>query len=310
MEVIRINSLSEVPRIEANITATIGEFDGIHLAHQLLFKKTLELACKNNTKSAVITFDPHPDSLIKKVEIQSIFSLEEKIEQIKTYNFDYLFVINFSKDILEMPHQDFSKHYLKKLNIVHLVIGFDFKYGYRGLGNKDTIIKEGIKNVEVIPEVIINNKTVSSTYIKELLAIGELTEANKLLDKNFTLSGEVIHGRNIGEKISVPTANLKLSHNYPILKEGVYVVKCIIKGKKYLGIANIGHNPSFNYYQDLSYEIHIIEENFNENLYHQNIQVEFIKYLRNEIVFNTIDDFKKQIEKDKKEAFFTLNNGL
>lgn len=310
MEVIKINSIADIPLLDCHLTASIGEFDGIHLAHQYLIKRVLKTSINTNTKSAIITFDPHPDQLIKKDVVKTIFSLNEKIKSFAKYGIDYLFIINFDEKLLKMPHQEFTKNYLKPLKIVNLVVGFDFRYGYLGLGNKDTILKEGIKNIEVIDKMYDEEQIISSTYIKELLVNGKVEIANKLLDKNFTLIGEVIHGRNVGEKINVPTANLLLSHNYPDLKEGVYAVKCKINDQKYMGIANIGHNPSFNYYQNLSYEIHIIEEGFDKDLYNQTIEVEFIKYLRCEKVFESIEAFKEQINQDKKEAVLILNNAL
>lgn len=311
MEVIRIASTIDLPIFEKPISLTMGEFDGVHIAHQKLFENTLDIAKKEDTLSVVLTFDPHPDELLKTdVLYESIFSLDEKIIAISEYGFDYLLIVNFTKDLAKMPHEEFAEKYLKPLNIKNLIVGYDFKYGHKGLGNYQTIKEEGIENVIITDEVLYQNKTISSTYIKSLLKNGDIENANYLLGKLFKISGIVVYGKQIGSKIKVPTANLKLGNNYPSIKEGVYAVYCLVNNQKYQGIMNIGHNPSFNYNQNLSYEIHIIDENFNMDLYNQNISIEFVKYLRKEVTFESIEAFKKQIELDKKEAILILNNRL
>ncbi len=311
MEVIKVLSPLDLPKFEKKVSLTMGEFDGIHLAHQKLFNQTLDFAAKDNTLSVVLTFDPHPDQLLKEnIVFESIFSLEEKIKEIEKYNFDYILIVNFTKELSAMSHQEFFQKYLRPLQIKNLIVGFDFKYGYKGLGNYQTIKEEGIEKVIVTNEILYNNQTISSTLIKKLLNDGKIEEVNYLLGKNFKFSGTVVYGKQIGTKIKVPTANIKLDNNYPALKKGVYVVECFIDNDKYAGIMNIGHNPSFNYNQNCSYEVHIIEDGFNMNLYDKNIVVEFIKFIRSEEVFENIDAFKKQIELDKKEAIVVLNNRL
>lgn len=311
MEVIRIGSNEELPVFNKPISLTIGEFDGIHIAHQELFRRTLKLAEKDNTFSVVLTFDPHPDELLNKDTIyESIFSLDEKIKAIEKYGFDYLLIVNFTEKLANLSHKEFTNLFLEPLNIRNLIVGFDFKYGYKGLGNYQTIKEEGINNVVIAKEMLYEEKTISSTYIKHLLKIGEIEDANYLLGKLFKISGIVVYGKQIGSKIKVPTANLKLNNNYPTLKTGVYAVYCIIDNQKYKGIMNIGHNPSFNYNENLSYEIHIIEDDFDRDLYNKNISIEFVKFLRKEFVFENIESFKKQIELDKKEAIAILNNRL
>ncbi len=310
MEIIKINTYTDIPKLTKKLSVTMGEFDGVHLAHQELFKKTIEFSKKDQTLSAVITFNPHPDQLLKPNNLyESIFSLNEKIEEIKKYNFDYLFIINFDNVVLKMNHLEFVNKYLKPLNIKNLIVGFDFKYGYKGLGNYYTI-KEELENVYVTEEMKYNGQTISSTYIKQLLKEGKIDSINYLLNKPFKLTGKVIYGKQIGSTLNIPTANLLLENNYPSLKLGVYVVECIIGNKKYPGIMNVGHNPTFNYTSRLSYEVHIIDDQFKMNLYDQKITVNLVKYLREEKKFESIEEFKKQIAFDKKEAFLALNIDL
>lgn len=313
MEIIKINSILDYNSIMDNLVATIGEFDGVHLAHKKLFNETLKIAQKKNLKSAVITFEPHPDKVINKDQTYvSLLSLEEKCELISKYHFDYLIIITFDNYLSKMSHKDFVQKFLIGLGVKEVVVGFDFHYGFHGEGISNSIITDSEHkiNVNIIPEMIIDNQKIGSSLIKKMLNEGDLQKANTLLGYYYTIKGIVVHGRNIGEKIKVPTANLRLNRSYPHLKEGVYAGKCIIDGQKLFAICNIGHNPSFNYYENLSYEIHIIEENFKSNLYGKEISIELIEYLREEKKFKNIKDFQGQIECDKNRAFLVLNNTL
>ncbi|MBQ8292715.1 MAG: riboflavin biosynthesis protein RibF [Bacilli bacterium] len=295
--------------INKDVALTIGEFDGIHLAHYKLLKQTLDIAGKENCLSAVMTFDPHPDIVIKHLDnFQSIYDLDTKIEKIKDMGFDLMYLVSFDQKFARLEHDVFEEEVLKCLCVKHVIVGDDFHYGYKGLGNYKTL--ENKFKVSVMPQMVIDNQKISSTYIKELLNNGKIKEANYLLGECFKMKTEVIHGRKVGNTINVPTANLQLMANYPSLKRGVYVVKCYFDEQEYLGICNIGHNPSFNYYENLSYEVHIIEDGFNKDLYGQKIDVSFIDYLREEIKFGSIEEFKKQIENDKKQAFMIVNNRL
>lgn len=310
MEIIRLNYNHSFISNE-RIVATIGEFDGVHIAHQKLFKDTLKLANEKNSKSAVITFDPHPDVVLGKNQ-HTIMSMAEKNKVIESFGFDYLFIIHFDDNILQMPHDVFVNKFLLKLNVTDLVVGFDFRYGYKGLGSCDTIKEDSLEkiNVLVIEEQTLEGNKIGSSLIKTYLSKGLLKEVNYLLGRNFKLSGYIIHGNNIGEKINVPTANLDVEFSSPVLKQGVYAGYCFVKDNKHNAIINIGHNPSFNYRDNLSYEIHIIDEDFNETIYDNFVELELVEYLREEVVFEKITDFQKQIEKDKKTAFLILNNAL
>lgn len=310
MEIIKLGYNHSVT-LSDEIVATIGEFDGIHIAHQKLFKKTLELAKAKNKKSAVITFDPHPDVVLGKNSYVLLSDID-KVNIISKYEFDYLFIIEFDKDVLSMSHHDFVKKYLLTLNVTELVVGFDFKYGFKGIGNCDTISSDsnGKINVTVIDEQLVEQNKIGSSYIKKLLTNGSIKDANKLLGRFFKLSGYIIHGKNIGEKINVPTANLKIDYNSAILKQGVYAGFCYVKGNRYNAICNIGHNPSFNYRTNLSYEIHILDDEFNEKIYDEFVELELVEYLREEVVFPNITAFQNQIAVDKKTAISILNNAL
>ena len=294
MELIKL-SLNNENKIPNDIVACIGEFDGVHIAHQKLIEEVVSISKKKQLKSAIITFDPHPDFVLKKKnDFTYITPLKDKISYVQSkYDLDYFIVINFSIELSQLPYIDFYNMFLKTLDTV--VIGFDFRFGYRGLGN-GSVLKELHDNVVVIEKIAINDEKIGSTNIIELLSNGKIQEVNKLLGRNYTLSGNVSLGSQIGNKIGYPTANIDIDENYCLLKQGVYAVNVIVDNKKHLGIANYGYNPSFNQVVKPRLEVNIFD--FNEDIYSKYIEVEFLENIREELKFNSIDDFLIQIQKD------------
>ncbi len=296
MEVIKFDEY--IKNYNQSLVCAIGEFDCIHLAHQLLIKKTIETANSLNYKSAVLLFDPHPSKVLFNKDV-SVFSLKDKERIFSKFDLDYLIIINFNEDFSKVSPSDFVNKYLIKLNIKIAVVGFDFSFGYLGKGKATDIEKLSnnyIKTI-IIDEQKDNNQKISSTLIRNYLLDGKLEEIKKLLGYNISLIGNVIIGHGVGHTINLPTANLAFKNPNIKLKEGVYAVKVYIDDLEYYGMMNVGYNRSFNQYHNLSYEVHILD--FNEDIYGKEITVEFDKFLREEIIFNSIDDFKKQIEIDK-----------
>lgn len=291
------------------LVATLGVFDGLHKGHIALLEETLRIGQKENLKTAVITFDPHPDIVIGKGEIISyITPFEIKRQIIKDLGFDYLFVIKFTKDVMNTLPITFVENYLLKLNVVHTVVGYDFTFGKKAEGKaQDITFLSGnrIQNT-IINKIELNKKKVSSIDVKEKLECGEIEEANILLGRPYEIRGEVIYGKQIGQTISVPTANISYGDSYIALKTGVYATTIIVEGEEYPSITNIGHNPSFNFTKKRSLETHII--NFNKNIYGQNVIVKFHKHLRDEVKFSSVVEFVKQINIDKENALKIINH--
>ena len=275
------------------LTLAIGNFDGFHIGHQNIVSKTKSY---KDTKSAVMTFSPHPVSVITKTTLPTLMDNHDKTEFLSKTGLDFFFIIHFTPDFSKLSAYDFI-HFLKRINVKRIVIGRDFKFGYRGLGTVHDL--EKYFEVELVQDLLYKNVRVSSTYVKSLLDQGNIRLVKSLLGRSYQIHGEVVHDDKVGSLIGYPTANINYK-NYYMPKVGIYVVNVRIGDKNYLGCANLGHNPTLNYSTTKRLEVFIID--YNGDLYDQEITVSFEYYLRDEIKFNTVEELLKQIDKDVKET--------
>lgn len=297
MEIIYLNSLNN--QYIDDLAITIGQFDGVHLAHLALIKKVKEIAVKKSLKSGLMTFDPHPDFILKKqVDETYITPINEKIAFLKELEVDYLLIVKFTPEIASLDPKVYVDQYLRSIGVKEVVVGFDFHYGAFGKGCAATLEKDSDYTIKttIIDEIKYENQKMGSSLIRKLLKEGNPEEVNKILGRPYQINAKVVKGMQIGSKIGIPTANLEIDEAFVKVKPGVYAVKVAYLGKNYRGICNIGHNPSFNYQNLLTMEVHIID--YSGDLYGERISVAFIAYLRDEHCFPTIDDFKQQIKKD------------
>lgn len=297
MELIKIEDLKK-----EKIIATIGEFDGIHVGHIELINETIRLSKENDCKSCVITFYPHPDYVLNKRKFEGYITSEnEKKEILKEMNIDYLLIIDFSINVASLKEEEFYNLYLKDL--FGLVIGYDFRFGYMGKGNasylKDKFNNKVFSVIDKVEFINENNQytKVGSNEIRDYLKKGNLEIANKLLSRPYMVEGTVINGDHIGREIGFPTANILLDKDTFLSKNGVYSCKCVIDNKEYLGIGNIGVNPTLNYLDNPRLEVNILD--FNKSIYEKNIKIYFLKYLRDEFKFNSKEELVNQLIKDK-----------
>lgn len=300
MVIIRLGkNLSTHPRLNERIIAALGQFDGLHEAHQVLINEAVQLASAQNAKSAVVSFDPHPDIILKKqTDTSYITPLDKKCAFLDSLGVDYLFIVEFDQDVARIDHQAFITQYLLPLGIRGVVVGFDYRYGYKGLGNVDTLLDDANGQIEVtvIEEIKYDNQKVGSTLIRQYLIEGRIEEVTKLLGRYYEVEGKVIEGSQIGRKINIPTANLAIRPDFAPLKTGVYATIVEFNDQKYIGVCNIGYNPTFNTQKERRLEVHLL--NFDGDLYDQTIKVKFVKWLRDELTFASIEDFQKQIQND------------
>lgn len=281
------------------IALALGEFDGLHLAHQTLIGEAVKYAQENNLKTAVLSFDPHPDFVLKKRPYQGyITPLAEKAKALAKLGVDYLFVINFTISFASLSPEEFEKQVLDKLDIRKLFVGFDYRYGSKGKGNPERL-KE-IYPTFVLERITLNNQKIGSEEIRDLLASGKTEEAAKLLGRYYQISGKVVPGDGIGRKLGIRTANIALEADYQFLKNGVYAVFVTLSGMKFFGVCNIGHNPTVNYVERPRLEVHIL--NFEKDLYGSEITVDFVRFLRPEIKFSDSAALVAQIQKDINQA--------
>lgn len=286
---------------KAPSVVAIGMFDGVHLGHAKIINKMIEIGNCNSFKKCIITFDPHPDTFLKKDTPTSYITLlGEKISILQNYDVDYLIIIKCDESLLETSPHDFVTNYLCLLNIKEVVVGFDFSFGYKGLGTPSDIetISAGKIKVTTIPKLEYQGEKIGSTWIRKLLKEGKTEVATKLLGHPFKIKDRVVEGNKIGRTIDLRTANIVYNDSYACIKEGVYGVIVYYDNNEYIGLANCGHNPSFNYKEKLNLEINILD--FNDELYDKEIEVAFITYIREEKTFSSSAELLKQIENDKK----------
>lgn len=289
MNVIWIRN-NEFIKLNEKLCCAIGNFDGVHLGHQQLINKSKEF----ELKSAVLTFYPHPFTILKKIDpYKQITPIAHKIKIIESMGIDYLFIVEFTDEIANMDKMDFINH-LKDLGIVSVVCGYDFTFAKQASGSIKDLAK--YFDFHEIPKYQINNVRVSTTYVKELLTNGDMETVKVMLGRNFNVFGKVIAGKELGRQLGFPTANIDYGIYY-LPKNGVYAVKVKYNGNVYLGMANIGNNPTVEFSENVKLEANIFD--FNELIYGQLLEIEFYKRIRPEKKFKNIKELEKQLEEDK-----------
>ena len=288
-----------------NSVIAIGYFDGLHLGHMQLIDEVKAINQKTGLKKGIMTFDKHPKVVFGQNDFQYLMSLEEKIRMIEQMSFDYFFIIDFDEEVAQYQPETFISKYIVQNHIQYIVCGFDFHFGNQGKGNGHTLEQLSKNNyqVKIIKKYEIDHKKVSSSIIRNYIHAGEIEKANQLLNRPYRITGKVIHGKKNGHKIGFPTANVEVGQ-YVVLKRGVYAVYINVKGKRLKGMANIGINPTFGLLNKISLEVHIFD--FDEDIYGENVDVDFICYIRKETHFHTIDELITQLNKDKKDIIQIL----
>ena len=283
---------------------TVGTFDGIHLGHQKLIKRVLDISKKENLNSIILSFHPHPKIVLNNnPEISLLNTLEEKKEILNSYNIDYLVLKEFTKEFSRLSPLEFVRDILvKKLNVKHIVIGYDHHFG-RNRDASVSQLKEFSKifdfKVTEVKALVENNISVSSTKIRAFIKEGNFINANKFLGYNFIFSGQVNKGLGRGKKLGFPTANISIDKNKIKPGNGVYFIYSEFNQTFVYGMMNIGSNPTFKDKKS-SIEIHFFD--FTENLYDLNISVRIVSKIRNEIKFKNADDLSNQLEEDQKKC--------
>jgi riboflavin kinase/FMN adenylyltransferase len=283
----------------------IGNFDGVHVGHQRLFKLANNYKKKFNLNIGVLTFEPMPKMFFNKgIKNFRISNINQKNKILKNLGVDFVITQKFDKKFSKIKSDFFIEEILsKKIEAKYIFVSNNFRFGNKREGNVSQLIKnEKIYDYKIIkPQpLILNQIVISSTYIRSLLEKGNLKKTNKLLGRNWTIEGTVQKGRQQGKKIGFPTCNIDIK-DYVIAKPGVYAVKVNRKNsnKSLKAIANLGYRPTFNQ-KEILLEVHIF--NFSGNLYNKYLSIEFTKFIRKEKKFKNVNQLKKQIQKDLKTA--------
>ncbi|MBP2025497.1 bifunctional riboflavin kinase/FAD synthetase [Peptoniphilus stercorisuis] len=281
----------------------LGNFDGVHLGHRELLKTLVSKAKELNMKSSILIFKEHTKNFIYKEKQFLLTSNEEKYRIFEEIGIDIVYEIIFNEDIMTMTPEYFAEDFLfNNLKINSVIVGFDYTFGYKASGNIEILKELCEKNnidLNIIKPVEIEGDLLSSTYIRNLIKSGQVDKANKLLGHCYTIDGYVIHGKQLGNKMGYPTANIEPDVKYVIPMYGVYDSDIIIDGKVYKAATNIGKNPTIEN-EGLRVEAHIL--NFSESIYGKKVALRLIKFLRPEIKFDTVDELFKQIAKDVKDV--------
>lgn len=303
-----IHHLENFPSKKGSIV-TIGTYDGVHLGHQKIIKNIVDQAKSSDLDSVVFTFDPHPRVVLSKSnDLKLIQTIAERSDRLEKTGLDYLIIHPFDKAFSRMSAFEFVRDVLvNQLHVQKLIIGYDHHFGKNREGNIDQLREYAHMfefEVEEIPALDIDEVSVSSTKIRQALSEGKIEKANSYLGYPFSIEGEVVKGNQIGKGLGFPTANLKINDPLKQLpKSGAYIVESEIDNRTYLGMLNIGFRPTIDG-RDISIEVYF--ENLDQDLYGQKIKLNFIRFLREEKRFESLEKLKEQLAKDRKELLKDL----
>lgn len=290
-------------KLKSHTYVALGSFDGLHLGHMSLINKILELSKKDGSCSMVFTFENHPLSIINKHMMPKlIMSNQEKIKYLEKLNVDILNMASFDEEFMKISPEDFIEKLVYTYNVKGLVVGYNYRFGYKNFGDIELLHKLSEKigfELHIIESVKYENEVVCSTRIRGLIREGNIIRANKMLGHSFALRGVVIKGKQFGRTMGFPTVNLDYDTNHITPKGGVYMSVVEYENKLYTGITNIGYNPTVNG-DKLGIETHILD--FNKNIYGERLSIYFLERIREEKKFDSPKELAEQLEKDKEYA--------
>ena len=277
----------------------LGFFDGVHIGHQSIIQK----AKNEGYKVSVLTFDEAPAYVLGRIkENHYLTSVSDKAEILESLGVDYLFLMDFTKETAELTKDEFIEKVIRPLNPYKLYCGEDYTFGVRGEGTPFYLSL--MFDVVVVETALDNGKKVSARDISKLIEKGDVEQANKLLGRPFRINGLVVEGKHNGRKIDFPTANLKLDYPYAFPKSGVYFGYAYVDDKKYKGIVAVGTHPTIMPLSKPIIEVHIID--FDGILYGKDIFIELLIYHRDIKQFDSLDELKEQLKRDRNSAIKKL----
>ncbi|ALV23551.1 hypothetical protein ASO20_02735 [Mycoplasma sp. (ex Biomphalaria glabrata)] len=303
MKIIFWNYHNSKNLIKSPITITIGKFDGIHTGHQVVIQKTLQIAKDTKTKSAIFFFDPHPIEILMNLKTSKLTPYSKKISLLSEYDFDYCVVIKFSDSFSNCSKTWFIDELKNRFNVSNIVVGEDFKFGKNRAGNLTDL--ESFFNVYKLKLTTIGNDIVSTSEIIQNIKDADFEIANKKLGRRYDVIGKVVKGKQLGRKLGFPTANLSFKDEYMIPKVGIYAGYAWVKGKKYKAAISIGYTPTIDTRKTPIVEAHLLD--FSHNIYNFNLKLEFVKWIRAEQKFNSLQELKSAISIDVEKIRETLD---
>lgn len=294
-----------------NSWLTVGVFDGVHRGHQKILERLTAGAHEQGVPAVVLTFDPHPAKLFGRSGIRLLTLPDERVELLATLGVDIVVVHPFDRNVADTSAFDFMQGLKKHLGISHVILGYDSTLGKNREGDTTRLREIGQElgyTVEVVSALSDESGVISSTEIRKLIETGNVAEAARLMGHPYSLHGPVIHGDARGRTINVPTANIEYSHEKMIPANGIYACWAYLRGKKYQAAINIGVNPTFTPDKQIAnVEAHILD--FRDEIYGEDVKLEFAARLRNELRFDSVEPLLEQIWKDIEDTKRILNSG-
>ena len=300
------------PKIKKNNRSvlTVGTFDGVHLGHQAILRYLNERAAKADGRSVVVSFDPHPREVVLGQHVPLLTTLEERGDLLEAFGIDRFVVLPFTRDLSNLEPEDYVEQVLiETIGLREIVIGYDHRFGRNRKGDRATLEALGAEHgfsVDVIPEQIVHEVTVSSSEIRRLLGEeGDVAEAAAMLGRPYALTGTVIRGDQRGRTIGYPTANLRVHGDRKLVpKPGVYAVRVTLGGEAFGGMMNVGRRPTFETDGALSAEVHLFD--FGREIYGRELEVAFVERIRDEVKFSGPDALVEQLRLDEARSRVVL----
>ena len=288
----------------------LGFFDGVHLGHAALLRRTVEEAAARGVTPAVFTFDRVPKEVVTGIPCPLINSPEDRADLVRRlYGIREVIMVPFDQEMMTTPWDAFvTKILVGRYHAVHLVAGHDHHFGHKNQGSPELLVEKCAElglGCDIIPKVEVGGITVSSTYIRRLVELGQIDRANRFLGHPHTLTGAVRHGRGIGSSRLYPTANLTIPPHVLVPSHGVYVTRVYLQdGNSYAAVTNVGTRPTVNNGADVTVEACLLD--FQGDLYGKTLRLEFYQHLRDEIRFDSLEALKAQIaaDADTTRAYF------
>lgn len=289
--------------VEEPTAVTLGKFDGLHRGHELLMNTVLEYSRNCNVASVAFTFDIPPRNKVEEIIANVLTTNEEKEYIFEKQGVDYLIECPFTTEVMSMEPKAFIAWISKSLNMKYVVVGDDFRFGHKRAGDYHTLqVHEeefGYKTI-VLDKLKDSNRDISSTYVREKIADGNIKKANQLLGYRYFIKSEILHGKKLGRRIGIPTINMILPADKLLPPNGVYVTEVLVNGQAYMGVTNIGCKPTVSDENIVGVETYI--DNFSQDIYGEKIVVSFIDFIRPEMKFGSIEELKAQMMSDIKVA--------
>ncbi|MCP3932162.1 MAG: bifunctional riboflavin kinase/FAD synthetase [Bacteroidetes bacterium] len=294
-----------------NAVVSIGSFDGVHCGHQKIIEKVKNLAEEIGGESIILSFHPHPRLIVypKDQSLQLLTTVEEKIFLFEKYGIDHLVLVPFTIEFSQQsPDEYIQKFLVEKFHPRYVVVGYDHRFGLNRRGDINYLKwhgnGEGFEVIEIKKQEV-EKITVSSTKLRAALKSGDLKTAYQWMDHHFLLSGKIIHGQKLGEKLGYPTANIEIENSHKLLPpNGIYAVYVTIRQKRYRGMLYIGNRPTLNEHSERRIEVNIF--NFSQNIYEEQILIELIDFVRSDEKFASLEELKNKLAEDENQSLSIL----